>query len=267
MAERQICCFKGRGEIHLVNYADRLARTAGFLPVGNASAFAINATEKTENIPDYTSPAGGTACAFRELDAITVTMALRCHNPRNWALATQGGGADATVEKTAIVDEPHTLWPGAVEPLEHLPDDSVAVIVKAADTPAVYQAGVDYEITPSGSIRHLDGGAIKEPDVQMGQGVPNIKVSYTRRDQTLIQLYATPPKEVALHFDGFNVAKAPVQPVQFSLFRVLFGPAAAVTVIGDNLASLELTGTVERDPTRALGTLADPFSQYGTLKV
>jgi len=48
---------------------------------------------------------------------------------------------------------------------------------------------------------------------------------------------------------------------------VQFGPAATVNVISDNIAQLELTGNVLRDPTRPLGTISDPFSQYGTLKI
>jgi hypothetical protein len=267
MAARQYCCFKGRGEISLVNYADRIARTAGFLPVGNASNFELDASETTEEVKDYTSPAGGIACAFRELDKVTIALSLRCHTPRNWALATQGAGADAELDTAAIVDEPHALWPGTVEPLEHIPDTGVAVVVSAADTPTTYIEGTDYEITPAGSIRHLAGGSIPAPTVALGKGVPNIQVSYTRAAQTLIQLYAAKPQAVALHFDGYNVAESPIVPVHFDLYNVVFGPAAKIQVIGDNLAVMELTGTVMRDTTRALGTLTNPFSQYGTLKI
>lgn len=267
MAARNICCFKGRGQISLVNYLARLARTAGFLPVGNASSFTINATETTENIKDYTSPVGGTACAFREIDAVTVALSLRCHSPRNWSLAASGSGADLTVEKAAVVSEEHVLWPGTVEPLDHLVDDSVAVVVKSIDGVTTYAPGTDYEITPAGSITLIDGSTIPTPTVASGKGQPNITVSYTRRDQSLIQLYSAPPESMALHFDGYNVAESPIQPIHFDLFKVVFGPAATVTVIGDNLAALELTGTVERDASRPLGSLANPFSQFGTLKI
>lgn len=269
MAERKYCCFKGRGDISLVSYAARLARTAGFLPVGNASAFALNVTENTENVPDYTSPVGGTSCTFREIESITVALSLRCHTPANWAIATSGAGAEAPVAQGAVVDEPHVVWPGTVEPLDHLIDDSVAVVVKsvAAEDPVTYEAGTDYEITPSGSLKHLVGGSIPEPTLTSGKGVPNVKVSYTRRDQRLIQLYARTPEPVALHFDGYNVAESPAVATQFDLYRAVFGPAASVNVIGDNLAVLELTGTVERDPTKPLGSLSNPFSAYGTLRV
>ncbi|WP_186265058.1 hypothetical protein [Burkholderia gladioli] len=267
MPTTQYCCFKGRGEISLADYAKRIAKMAGFTPVGNAPVFNLTATETTENVKDYVNPAGGTACSIREIDTIGIALTLRCHSPQNWALATSGGGADAEVASQAIVDEPHVFWPGTVEPLANLIDESVAVVVKSVNGETTYTAGTDYELTPSGSLKALEGSTIPAPTVTMGIGQPNIHVSYTRKDQTLIQLYSQPTPPLSLHFDGYNVAEKPIVPVQFDLFRVLFGPAATVTVIGDNLSQLELTGTVERDPTRSLGSLDNPFSQFGTLKL
>lgn len=265
MAERKFCCFKGRGEVSIVNYAALLVKTAGFVPVGNAPVFTLNATETTETVRDYTSPAGGTACSLRELDAVTVGLTLRCHSPRNWSLAT--GATYKDEETAAIANEEHVLWPGSLVPLDHLRDESVAVVVKAPTGDTTYTAGKDYEVTPAGSIKHIAGGLIPVPTITDGEGVVNIHVSYTRRDQTLVQLYSQPIEPVALHFDGYNVAESPVQAVHFDLFKVLFGPAATVNIIGDNLAQLELTGSVERDTTRSAGTLSNPFSQYGTLKI
>ena len=267
MAKRNFCCFKGRGEVSLANYAARLAKTAGLLPVGNTSELTINATENSENVKDYTSPSGGTACTIRELDTVTIAMSLRCHSPRNWALAANGSGEDVIVEPSAVVDEPHVLWAGAVEPLDHLIDESVAITVTSVDGQTTYLPGRDYEITPAGSIKSLEGSTIPAPTVTAGAGQPNIHVSYTRRDQYLIQLYSTAAQAMAFHFDGFNVAETPIQATQFDLFKVMFGPAAAINIISENVATLQLTGTVERDRTRPMGTLANPFSQYGTLKI
>ncbi len=267
MATKQYCCFKGRGDIALVAYAARLARTAGFVSVGNASVFNLTATETTETVKDYQNPAGGTACTIREIDTIGIDLTLRCHSPRNWSLATSGAGDDQEIASQAIVDEPHVLWAGTVEPLDNLIDESVAVVVTSIDGNTTYAVGTDYEVTPAGSIRALEGSTIPAPTITMGVGQPNIHVSYTRKPQQLIELYAKPTPEMSLHFDGYNVAEKPIVPVHFDLFRVVFGPAATVSVIGDNLAQLELKGTVERDPTRSSGTLDNPFSQFGTLKI
>lgn len=267
MATRTYCCFKGRGNIGLVDYAARLARTAGFLPVGNAPVFNLTATETTETVKDYTSVGGGTACSIRELDAVSVALTLRCHSPRNWSIATGGAGEGNQVASAAVVSEPHVVWPGTTEPLMHLIDDTVAPVVKSPDGATTYVLGTDYTVTAAGSLELVAGGAIPVPTVTNGQGQPNVTVSYTRKDQYLVQLYAAPARIMALHFDGYNVAESPAMATQFDLFKVKFGPAATVNVIGDNLAQLELTGSVERDETRPRGTLANPFSQYGTLKI
>ena len=267
MPTRQYCCFKGRGAISLVDYAARLARTAGFLPVGNAPVFNLSATETTETIRDYQTVGGGTACSLRELDAVTVALTLRCHTPRNWALATGSSGDAAEVASAVVASEPHVLWPGTLEPLLHLRDDTVPVVVTSLDGATTYDPGIDYVVTASGSIEHVEGGSIPAPTVVDGMGQPNIAVGYTRRAQYELQLYAAAPRLVALHFDGFNVAESPVVATQFDLFKVKFGPAATVNVISDNLSILELTGSVEKDETKPAGTLLDPFSQYGTLKL
>jgi len=266
MAERKFCCFKGRGEISIVNYAALLSRTAGLVPVGNASAFSVNVTENSETVRDYTSATGGTACVSRELESVTVNVTLRCHSPRNWALATNGA-YDEEITSAAVASEAHVLWPGALVPLEHLLDDAQTVVVKNPDGDVTYALGTDYTVTAAGSIKHVKGGSIAAPTIVSGRGTPNIHVSYTRRDQRLVQLYSRPSEAVMLHFDGYNVAQSPVQPMHFDLYKVQFGPAATVNLIGDNLAQLELTGTVERDGSRSPGTLVNPFSQYGTLRI
>ncbi|RZS86071.1 hypothetical protein [Pigmentiphaga kullae] len=267
MATRQYCCFLGRGVISAAGYADYLAKVAGLIPLGNAPVLNLTATETTETVKDYTSPAGGTFCSRREIDAVAVALTLRCHSPHNWALATSGSGYDNTIASAAVEDEPHVLHLGAVEPLTHLIDDNIPVVVTSPDGDTTYVAGVDYIVTPSGSIEHVVGGSIPAPTITTGKGQPNIAVSYTRREQRLIQLYSQPARELTLHFDGYNVAEGGADPTHFDLFRVQFGPAATVNVISDNIAQLELTGNVLRDPTRPLGTISNPFSQYGTLKI
>lgn len=267
MATRDYCCFKGRGEIALVDYAAALAKTAGLMPVGNASAFEMTVSEKTEEVMDYTSPEGGTACRTREIEKVELSLTLHCHNPENLVRAAYGSGATEGVTSAAVVGESHVLWPGAVEPLNHLVDDSVAVVVKSPDDATTYVAGTDYEITQAGSLRHLKSGTIPAPTVAAGVGQPNIKVSYTRKMQTLIQVYHRVSDPVRLHFDGYNVAGNTPVPMHFDLFKVQLSPAKSLPMITDGLSKLDFTGTALRDTSRPRGTLVNPLSQYGTLKL
>lgn len=267
MAQRNYCCFKGRGEISLVDYAAYFAKAAGLEPVGNAPALAVNVSEKSEDLPDYTSPAGGTSCTVREIEKVEIALTLACHTPKNLVRALYGAGAEEDVATAAVVGEPHVLWPGAVEPLGDLIDDAVAVTVTNPAGSTTYVVGTDYIVTPAGSIKHVATGSIPAPTVTSGIGQPNIKVSYTRKLQSKLQLFAAPSRPMALHFDGINIAAEQPFATHFDLFKVRLSAAKNLTLIGDNLSKLELTGTVLRDETKPLGTLVNPFSQFGTLKL
>lgn len=261
------CCFKGRGNIALVSYAAMLAMTAGPMPVGNAASLVVNVSESTERVRDYTSSAGGTHCSSRELEGAEVVIDLMCHSAENLVRSLYGSGATDNVATAAVVDEPLVAWPGAITPLADLPDLSVAVVVKSTDAePVTYVAGTDYLLTEGGSIIVLEGGSIDAPTVTAGEGQPNIEVSYTRRDQSLVQLLTKQSDPVFLLFDGVNIMEGG-STTRFSLFKVKFGPAQNVSLISDNASRMQLTGDIQRDESKPRGTAAAPFSQYGTLRI
>lgn len=266
MATSKNCCFKGRGEIAVVDYAKALVKTAGLISLGNTSECAVNLTETVEDVKDYQSPGGGIDCSAREIDKVEVTLNILCAKPENIALGLYGEGTTDNVASAAVVSEEHVAWPGAIVPLNDIPDPDVAIVVKNIAGDTTYVAGTDYEITPAGSIRTLTGTTIAVPTVTAGVGQPNIAVTYTRRTQSLVQLVTRKSKPVLLHFDGFNIM-AGNQATHFDLFRVEFGPARGLQMIGANAASLQLTGTVTRDPSKPVGTLNAPLSQYGTLRI
>lgn len=261
------CCFKGRGQIALVGYAAMMAKTAGPMSVGNAPSLSVNISEKTEKVPDYTSSAGGTHCSSRELEGAEVQIELMCNSAENLVRALYGSGSEENVNSAAVVDEPLVAWAGAISPLVDLPDLSIAIVVKDFAVPAtVYVAGVDYILSETGSIIVLAGGGIPVPTVTAGVGQPNLKVSYTRRKQSLIQMLTKQSDPVFLLFDGVNVMEGG-STTRFSLFKVKFGPAQKVDLISDSASRLQLTGDIQRDESKPRGTTAAPFSQYGTLRI
>lgn len=260
------CCFKGRGQIALVSYAAMLAATAGPMPVGNAASLVVNVSETTERVRDYTSSAGGTHCSSRELEGAEVVLDLMCHSAENLVRSLYGSGASGNVATAAVVDEPLVAHHGAITPLADLPDMSVAVVVKSIDGVTTYVAGTDYLLTEGGSIIALESGSIPAPTVAAGEGQPNCEVSYTRRDQSLVQLLTKQSDPVFLLFDGVNIMEGGGT-TRFSLFKVKFGPAQNVSLISDNASRLQLTGDIQRDESKPRGTAANPFSQYGTLRI
>lgn len=267
MATNKYCCFKGRGKIHMVDAVAFAARVAGLVPAGNASVFEINVTESTETVKDYTSPAGGTHCNFREIDEVQGKMTLLCHTPLNLIRTLYGAGAADNVATAAVVGEPVTLFGGSIAPLANLIDESVPPVVKSADDVTTYALGTDYVITPAGSIEHVAGSTITPPVITAGVGAPNLKVSYTRKTQSVIQLAAKTSEPQFLHFDGFNVAETPQIAMQFSLYKLRLSTGATLQLVADQLSKLEFTFLAERDFSRPLGTLTNPLSQYGTLKI
>lgn len=260
------CCFKGRGEIAVVDYSKALLKTAGLISMGNSNECAVNLTETKEAVKDFTSPGGGTDCSSREIDEVEVTLNILCAKAENVALGLYGVGTTDNVDTAAVVGELHVAWLGAIVPLSGIPDPDVAIVVKNVAGDTTYVAGTDYEITPSGSIRTLVGTTIAVPTVTAGVGQPNIAVTFTRRVQSLIQLVTRKSNPVLFHFDGFNIM-AGNQATHFDLYRVEFGPARNFQLISGNAASLQLTGTATRDPSKSVGTLNAPLSQYGTLRI
>lgn len=260
------CCFKGRGNVALVSYAAMIAATAGPLPVGNAPSLTVNISESTEKVRDYTSSAGGTHCSSRELEGAEVVIDLMCHSAENLVRSLYGSGASGNVASAPVVDEPLVAWHAAITPLADLPDLSVTISVKSIDGATTYEPGTDYLVTDGGSIIALAGGAIPEPTITAGVGQPNVEVSYTRREQSLVQLLTKQSDPVFLLFDGVNIMEGG-DTSRFSLFRVKFGPARNVSLIGDNASRLQLTGDIQRDESKPRGTAANPFSQYGTLRI
>lgn len=258
--------FKGRGQIALVSYAAMLALTSGPMPVGNAPSMAVNISEKTEDIPDYTSAAGGTFTSNRELEGAEVQIELYCNSADNMVRALYGSGADDNVATGAVVAEPQVAWAGAITPTVDLPDMTKPITVKSIDGLTTYEAGTDYLVTDGGSIIVLAGGTIPAPVIAVGVGTPNIKVDYTRRDQSLVQMLTRQSDPVFLLFDGVNIMEGG-QNTRFSLYKVKFGPAQKVDVISDSAMKLQLTGDILRDETKPRGTAAAPFSQYGTLRI
>jgi hypothetical protein len=266
MAQRDICCFKGRGKISLAGYDDYAAKLAGLIFAGNAPQLEVTVSEKTESIADYTSAAGGEDCVSREIEKVEITLTLQCHSVLNLATHLYGTGALANVASAAVIAEPHVAWPGATVPLDGVPDPKIAIVVKGTGdgvaTP--YVEGTDYRITDAGSIEILAGTTIPAPTIAAGVGQANITVGYTKAEQSVVQLFNRISAEQVLHFDGVNIMSGG-KPFQFNLYRVKFSPAKTFSLVSDNAGKLELTGAVQRDPRKSVGTFANPFSQYGTL--
>lgn len=261
------CCFKGRGNIALAVRSAYLSKTAGLIKVGNSSVFDINITESVEDVKDFTTAAGGNDCTSRLIEKVEFDLSMMCHTPENLARGLFGSGTSDNVSSAVVAAEPLVAWPGAIVPLEFLPDREKPITVSSADAEVTdpYVEGKDYIVTPAGSIEIIDGSSIPAPTVTAGQGEPNIKISYTGIKHSVIQMLTGSGTEYVLQFDGVNAITG--KPAPFALFRVYLSPAKKISGISESAGKIDVVGTVMRDPSKPVGTSANPLSQYGTIRL
>ncbi|MCX7671196.1 MAG: DUF4815 domain-containing protein [Anaerolineae bacterium] len=266
MARKDYCCLKARGEIYLAKAAAYKAGTARLIGIGNASVFEISASVTEEAVPNYTSAAGGNDCVAYAIDKVSVDITMMCHSAENLALLLYGAGASDNVASGAVANEPLLLFPGALTPLVHLPDPPATITVQSPDGSTTYVAGTDYLVTPAGSIMMPEtGSSIPAVVITGGVGAPNARVSYTKKKASLIQLLTNLGGDYFLHFAGVNLFTG--RPVQHQLYLVRPGPAKKLAMVGDSASKLEATWAAQPDYSRSPGTVSDPLSQYGTIKL
>ena len=258
-------CFKGRGRIALALRSAFLAKTAGLIAVGNASMLDLNISEKSEDVPDYTTSAGGNDCNVRLIEKVEFDLSMSHWTPENIARATLGTGTADNVATAVVASEPHVAHPGAIVPLDNVPDLSVVIVVKSVDDLTTYTAGTDYTVTESGSIEILAGTTIPAPTITAGVGQPNIHVGYTSVTHSVIQLLTNKSQDYVLHFDGVNLVTG--NPAQFDLFNVRLSPGKKLSALGDTVGRIDVTGSVQRDLSKPVGSVGNPLSQYGTIKL
>lgn len=104
-------------------------------------------------------------------------------------------------------------------------------------------ANTDYEVT-AGGVRILTGAAVFVTD-----GEPII-AGYTPLAGNIVQALTSGGKEYEIVFEGLNEA-ASSKPVIVSVFRGKLGAASGIGLIGEDYATLEVTGKVLKDTTKS----------------
>lgn len=231
-----------------------LARKRGtdtpFRELGNCSALSMGVEQETKKLRDFRTAGGGT---YAQVDRITgVTLSVTAHDlsPENIALALYGT-TDA-VAGGAVADEPHATFKGGYIVPESPIDLDVAVTLKDSTGVTTYTAGTDY-VLQYGAIFIPATSTI--PDAADAD-TPNVKLSYTNKAGDLVQALTASAEELELVFLGLNEA-ASGKEVRVDMFRAQFGATQALPLIGDDFASLELSGAVLPD-----GTKTGDLSQY-----
>ena len=104
-------------------------------------------------------------------------------------------------------------------------------------------SGTDYEVRPGGIYWATDG---KLTDGE------TYEIDYTYGAEDVVQALASSAKEYVLHFEGLNEARSG-KAMLVDAWRVKFGAVSNLAFIGDDFASIELTGKVLKDSTKIGG--------------
>jgi hypothetical protein len=225
----------GSGKIYL----KEVGASAGLVEIGNCSALNFAVQEEVKEQRDYTSSGGGVLNEVRRITGVEVAITLAELSPTNLSRALYG--TTTAVAAGNVTAEAVTAYNGAIARLAHA--NPTAVVVQDVTDITTYVDGTDYEVRPGG-IYVIDGGAITDGDV--------LHVDYDYGAEDVVQALASSAKEYELLFEGLNEARSG-KAVLVDAWRVKFGAAQNLSLIGDDFASLELTGKVLKDSTKIGG--------------
>lgn len=241
----EVRAFIGKGQIYL----RRLDLKKGLLPIGEASAFQMNITTDEKTLPSHTTRGGGTAATAYSVSDLALAITGHSFTDENIAMALFGDVS--AVSGKEVTDEALTAYSGALVPFNEIPDTEKTITVKDDTGTTTYTKGTDYDVTSSG-IRILAGSTIANED--------EIKVSYTSKNHSLIQLLTNSGYEYELFFEGFNDADNGNE-VNVRIHRCKFSPTSNLGLIQDDFAELPIEGQALIDTTKTGAGL----SKYATI--
>lgn len=204
-------------------------------PLGENELLELVISEKSITLHDHLNAAGGSLDQVRRIQKIMVKLKLRDFRPENLALALLGQEFDGT--SGTIVGASHVAYRGGYLPLAHV-DPSGVVVTRGATT---LVAGIDYMVMNAGLV-------ILDSAVNVADG-ETILVDYDHGEHTVVQAMTTIGNEVRLLFDGANEAGSG-KAAALDLYRVRLGLTDSLNLLGNDLGTLELTGTLLADATR-----------------
>lgn len=233
--------FKGRGKVYI-----DFAQNGTLLFIGNVSELTIGATEETNEITDFTTGAGGTYASASEITSVDVTMNVYDYLPNNIALGLFGSssahtGAAQSAESITCPLAMASQTEDVLVPTEYIVDTTVAPAITGL------VEGTDFEGTGAGILFKAGGSAAAQA----------YSVDYTSKDSDVVEALTQSAKECKVVVDGLNVGESG-EPTVVEIYKLKFGPAADVALIGEDFAQMTLAGKANQDASITTGGL----SQY-----
>jgi hypothetical protein len=225
--------FMGKGKVSIGPVAGALQR------IGNVSKLTLSIDEETKDLADYESAGGGTADSVSRVKAVTASITMHSLNKENLAMAMFG--TTSTVAGATVTDESIAAVLGGTVRLAKIPT-AITSVEHTSGTPT-YVAGTDYV---------LSGGGVYFPVGSAITNAQSVLVTYTAAATNVIEALTQSAQDYTMMFEGINEADSGKACV-VDIWRIKFSPAKAIDLIGDDFASLELTGKLLADDTKAVG--------------
>jgi len=242
--------FVGQGKV-FIGSRDNLGNPEALRFVGNVPSLKFSL--KTEVIEHKESTTGQRATDARIVKGKSAdfSCSLEDFSQENLALVLYGSSSQIASGTVTAEAFPVGLAAGDFVALKGQAVTSV-VIKDSAATPATLVAGTDYELNADhGSVRILNAGTYVQP----------FTADYSRGAVTTINMLTQPLPERFVRFEGLNIADSN-KAVLIELYRVAVDPLKELAMIGEAVASFDLSGSVMIDALKA----GDPvLGQFGRI--
>jgi hypothetical protein len=235
--------YSGQGSLYVAERDAVTGSPKGFIPVGNVPALTINiAVTKFEH---KESESGSRLLDLVITKEKTGTFQFTLENLSLENLALGLYGSSATVSSGAVTDEIVKFYAGKRMPLAH-PNVS-AVVVKDSTETTTYTAGEDYTVdADNGVLIFPSTGA--DPD----EG-DELNVAYSYGGYSKVDAFmASASPERWLRFEGLNTVDD--TKVVIDIFRAQFDPLTNYGLINEDIAQLEMNGSILSDSLRPSGS-------------
>lgn len=237
----------GKGVVHIKDRS-----TGGFRFLANVAKLTQSFETEEKSIPNNTAAGGGKWDSLTRVKAAKASAEMYDLSAENLALATNGSVSAIVV--TPIVDEVLTATAlGEIVPTAKMIDTSVAPVLTDSTGTTTYTVDTDYTVSAAG-ITPLVGGTIL--------AAASLKVDYTPKAGSVIEMLTAAAKEYTLMVDGLNEADSG-SPVRITMHRAKPAATSGLDYIGDDFATLPVDFELLADTTITTAGL----SQYAKIEL
>ncbi len=224
--------YLGKGTIYL----KEIGAATGALSIGNASEFNLAFNEDKKEQKDYNNAGGGVVNTVAVIDSVTGTITMLDVSASNMALALRG--LVTTHAIASVTSEAHVAYNDGFIKCDFIADmTTMDVQPSGGGTPHVLDT--DYSLGINGIVIIAGGGIVD---------ASTIELNYTSKASYKIQGLASAGLEYELTLDGLNEADSG-NAVSLKAYRIKINPAQALSMLGDDFATLPVTFDMLSDAT------------------